>query len=162
MLCKRKSARANTDVILVDVSKFLRTPILKKISERLLLKITLCDKFTEGRSFLNFTILWRNDFVMYKHVMPRFPWYCYFITHIKWDVIISSSLRLLLIEWIWYRCQNRIENYHHHDGEQLGFYKKVHNTEQVIFIARNEEFQFIWKKLYSRDRKMPYSRRKLT
>ena len=28
--------------------------------------------------------------------------------------------------WIWYRCQNRIENYYHHDGEQLGFYKKVH------------------------------------
>ena len=50
--------------------------------------------------------------------------YCYFITHIKWDVIISSSLRLLLKVWIWYRCQNRMENYYHHDGEQLGFYIK--------------------------------------
>ena len=37
-----------------------------------------------------------------------------------------------------------------HDGEQLGFYKKVHqNTEQKegcscnLYITRNEEFQFI-------------------
>ena len=27
--------------------------------------------------------------------------------------------------WIRYRCQNRIENYYYHDGEQLGFYKNV-------------------------------------
>ena len=53
-----------------------------------------------------------------------------FITHIKWDVIISSSLRLLLKVWIWYRCQNRIENYYHYDGEQLGFAKKVHIKSQ--------------------------------
>ena len=32
-----------------------------------------------------------------------------------WDVIIPSSLRLLLKAWIWYRCQ--IENFYHHDGE---------------------------------------------
>ena len=25
---------------------------------------------------------------------------------------------------IWYRCQNRIEKYYHHDGEKLCFYKK--------------------------------------
>ena len=55
-----------------------------------------------------------------------------FITHIKWDVIISSSLRLLLKVWIWYRCQNRIENYYQHDWEQLdGFYKK--NTISNLF-----------------------------
>ena len=29
------------------------------------------------------------------------------LAHIKWDVIIPSSLRLLLEVWIWYRCQNR-------------------------------------------------------
>ena len=29
------------------------------------------------------------------------------MTHINWDVIISSSLRLLLKRWIWYRHQNR-------------------------------------------------------
>ena len=28
--------------------------------------------------------------------------------------------------WIWYCCQNRIENYYQQDEEQLGFYKKVH------------------------------------
>ena len=49
----------------------------------------------------------------------------------KWDVIISSSLRLLLKGWIWYRCQNRVENYYHHDGEQLTFCKKVHNETQT-------------------------------
>ena len=39
---------------------------------------------------------------------------------IKWNVFISSSLRLLMKMWIWYRCQNRIESYYHHDVEQLG------------------------------------------
>ena len=39
-----------------------------------------------------------------------------FITHIKWDVVISLSLRLLLK--IWCTCQTRIENYYHHDEEQ--------------------------------------------
>ena len=51
----------------------------------------------------------------------------------------------------------KIENYNHHDGEQLLSYKKVHIKTQsknkdvlVIFIillyiiARNEELQFIW------------------
>ena len=69
--------------------------------------------------------------------MRRFFYYCflyqtwcfYHKTHIKWDVIISSTLRLLLKVWIWYRCQNRIENYYQHNGEQLGFYKKVNIIE---------------------------------
>ena len=36
------------------------------------------------------------------------------------------------------------------------------NTEQKkgcscnLYFKRNEEFQFIWQKLYSRERKMPY------
>ena len=56
-------------------------------------------------------------------------------TQIKWDVIISSSLRLLSKVWIWYRCQNRkliSPWWNHHDGEQLGFYNKsiYQNTEQ--------------------------------
>ena len=33
---------------------------------------------------------------------------------------------------IWYRCQNRIENYYDDDGEQLEFYKKVHIKTQCI------------------------------
>ena len=70
--------------------------------------------------------------------------YCYLITHIKWDVIISSSLRLLLKVWIWYRCPNRIENYYHHDGEQLDFYKKYISKHRAG--CSSEEFQFIWQK----------------
>ena len=66
--------------------------------------------------------------------------------HIKWYVVISSSLRLLMKVWIWYRCQDGIENYYLHDGEQSGFYKKVHikNTKQEeecscnLYIPRNE------------------------
>ena len=73
-------------------------------------------------------MLWRNDFVMY-HVLPRFFCYCYFITHIKWDIIISASLTSLLKVWIWYRCENRTEHYYHHDREQLGFYKKKYISE---------------------------------
>ena len=45
--------------------------------------------------------------------------------HIKWDVVISSSLRLSLKVWIWYKCQDGIGKCYHHDGEQLGFYKKL-------------------------------------
>ena len=65
--------------------------------------------------------------------------------HIKWDVIISSSLRLLLKVWIWYRYQNRLQNYYHLDGEKLGFYRKVHIKTRAkgrcssnLCIARNE------------------------
>ena len=52
--------------------------------------------------------------------------------HIKWDVVISSSLRLLMNVWIRYRCQNRIEDYYHHDEEQLDFYEKVHIKTQSM------------------------------
>ena len=81
--------------------------------------------------------------------------------HIKWDVVISSSLRLLMKVWIWYRCQNRIENYYHHDEEQLGFYKKVHTKTQsmskkkdvLAILRRKKRMSFNLldkKKLYSR------------
>ena len=46
-------------------------------------------------------------------------------SNIKWDVIISASLGLLSKVWVWYRCQNRIENYYYHDGDQLSFYQEV-------------------------------------
>ena len=79
--------------------------------------------------------------------------------HIKWNVVISSSLRLLMKVWIWCRCQNRIENYYHHDREQLGFYEKEYIKTQskkkdvlVIFaLQETNEFQFIWQKLHSRE-----------
>ena len=61
----------------------------------------------------------------------------------KWDIIISSSLRKLLKVGIWYRCQNRKS--FHHDEEQLLFYKKVHIKTQsnekdvlVIFVLLQE------------------------
>ena len=46
----------------------------------------------------------------------------------------------------------KIENYNHHDREQLFFYEKVHiKTDQkegcsfnLYIIVRNEELQFIW------------------
>ena len=48
---------------------------------------------------------------------------------------------------IWYRCQNRIENYYDDDGEQLEFYKKVHIKTQskkkdvlVIFTLQENEW----------------------
>ena len=52
----------------------------------------------------------------------------FYQVHIKWDVVISSSLRLLIKVWIWYRCQNRIGNHYHQDEEQLGFHEKVYRA----------------------------------
>ena len=57
--------------------------------------------------------------------------------HIKWDVVISSSLRLLMKVWIWYRCQNRIGNYYHQDEEQLGFYKKSTQSMRKSQISKH-------------------------
>ena len=57
----------------------------------------------------------------------------FFIKHIKWDVIISSLLRLLLKVRICYGCQDRIENYYHHEGEKLSFYKKsTYETQNLV------------------------------
>ena len=73
---------------------------------------------------------WRYGFVVW-HVQDvfiikkllnnvKFKW-----DVIKWDVIISASLGLLAKVWVWYRCQNRIEKYYYHDGEQVSFYQEV-------------------------------------
>ena len=77
--------------------------------------------------------------------------------------VFSSSLRLLLKVWIWLRWQSRWRfKIVHHDGEQLGIYQKV-GCYFNLYIARNEEFQFIWQKMYSGQRQMPYSKwRQLT
>ena len=111
----------------------------------------VCDLYLPFSVTVFFSQTWN---VYYKKVKNSF------ITHIKWDVIISSSLRLLLKVWISYRCQNRIEKYYQHDGEQLDFGEKstYQNTEQKEIFALQET-----KKLYSREHQMPYStRRKLT
>ena len=85
--------------------------------------------------------------------------------HIKWDVVISSSLWLLMKVWIWYRWQSRIENCYHHDGKQLGFYKMVDIKTQskkedvlaILTLQEANESQFISQKLYSRERAIAYS-----
>ena len=48
-----------------------------------------------------------------REVIPGFydPFKAFSILNFDIDVDISSSLRLLMKDWIWYRCQNRIENY---------------------------------------------------
>ena len=53
-----------------------------------------------------------------------------FSVHVKWVVTISSLLILLLKARIQYRRQNRIGNYYHHDGEQLGLDEKVYIKTQ--------------------------------
>ena len=62
----------------------------------------------------------------------------------------------------------KIQSYYNHDGEQLLFYKKSahQNTGQkegcrcnIYIIARNQEFQFIWQKLYSREHQMLWRKR---
>ena len=90
---------------------------------------------------------------------------------IKRDAVISQSLIVLMKVWIWYRSQNTIGNCDHHDGGQFVFYKKLQFKTQskkkdvlVIFtLQETNEFQFIWQKLYSRERPTAYSTwRKLT
>ena len=120
------------------------------------------NKFTERRYFLSFIIFLIKAFSTLNFAMTE----CFFSlihvffsyhkkVHIKWDVVTSSWLILMKV-WIWYRWQNRLETYYPHDGEQLGFYKKVHNKIQsimhrakrtmffVIFtLQETNEFQFI-------------------
>ena len=50
---------------------------------------------------------------------------------------ISPSLRLLLKVCVWYKCQNRIENYYHHDEGQLTFFKKVRGEIKVSQVSRD-------------------------
>ena len=39
--------------------------------------------------------------------------------------------------WVWYRFQNRIEKYYHHDRKQLTFYQKVHTGWEKKKCSRN-------------------------
>ena len=80
----------------VNFVKFLRTTFLQKTSGRLLLHVAC---FAKVSLFLlkscNIKVIVTVRFTIKK------------LAHIKWDVIISSSLRLFLKLWIWFRCQNR-------------------------------------------------------
>ena len=64
----------------------------------------------------------------------------------------------------WYRCQNRIEKYYHHDGEQLTFlsksatYQSTQAEKRRMFLHLYcKKYQFTWQKLYSRENQMPHS-----
>ena len=105
------------------IAKFLRTPILKNICERLRLKISTSVtnflflfklilsilNFTMTEWFFHVTCFAKVSLLLLKRLENK---NCNIfmhkeVTHIKWDVIIPSWLRTLLKEWIWYRCQNR-------------------------------------------------------
>ena len=66
----------------------------------------------------------------------------------------------IIVENVNKMMSKQIRKFYHHDGEQLGFYEKIHIKTQSkrkrgsrnLYIARNEEFQFISQKLYSRER----------
>ena len=66
----------------------------------------------------------------------------YFITYIKWDVIISSSLRVC------WKCQFdtdvKIENYNHHDREQLLFLKKVKKKVHIKTQSKKKDILVIF------------------
>ena len=74
-----------------------------------------------------------------------------------WDVIIPSSLRLLLKMWIWYRYRNRklLAPW----WRIIGFYKKVHIKTQSkkLCITRTNDSKLFNKKLHSRKRQMSFS-----
>ena len=107
---------------------------------------------------------WQNGFLV-QHVFSKFC-YCFFSqtilkcsSHIKWDILIFSSSRLLLKVWIWYRCQNRkllsplwrairfLEKSKFQNPHKLSEKKACPCN---LCIARNEEFQFIWQKPFSK------------
>ena len=62
------------------------------------------------------------------------------LLHIKWDVIIPPSFRLLLKVWIWNKCQNRLENRNYITMMENNYAltKKVHmKTQTKAFILQN-------------------------
>ena len=104
--------------------------------------------------FFSKTYFYHKKLVLrhYVYSTHQVSFYHFFIVE-----IIVESVNLI-------RCQNRKENYYYHDGEQLGFDNKVHIKTQGkircscnLYLARNEEFQFILQNLYSRNSQSTYS-----
>ena len=101
------------------------------------------------RQYPNFNILLKFilNFAMAK-------WFCYVTCFAKIFLLLLFLLLHLPSDMLsflhrWDYCWKwEVENYDHHDEEQIGFLWKstYQNTEQdvlVIFIARNEEFQLL-------------------
>ena len=93
-------------------------------------------------------------------------WYFYHKKVVTWTLQHFYKKEVMMLAFLhrWDYCWKcefdtdvKTENYNHHDGEQLLFYKKAHIKTQrkkkdvveifiilYYIIARNEEFQFIW------------------
>ena len=58
----------------------------------------------------------------------------YFI--VKKVVVLNPSDIVIIIaeSEVWYKCQNRIGNYYHHDGEQFTFIKTDWEKKNVSVI----------------------------
>ena len=123
------------------------------------------------RGGIHYGGIWRGG-IFRGEVLLLPIWYCFFLVQTRYfyhkKVVIwklqhfyHKEVMMLLFLHRWDYCWKcefdidvKIENYNHHDGEQLLFYKNVHIKTQrkkkvvlVIFmliVARNEEFQFIW------------------
>ena len=93
-----------------------------------------------------FNDIWRqkrshwSQKIIVQNILSNIAIYRLVGTKLKGDVIISSSLRLLLKVWVWCRCQNRMEKYYHHDGEEWTFlsrsttYHKTQAEKRRMFL----------------------------
>ena len=103
-----------------EYCKIFKNTCSENICERLLPKIsTSVTNFWREvipefyYPFKAFSIL---NFAMTEYFFFSQTYFYHKKVHIKWDVVISSSLRLLIKVCICYRCQNRTKYYYHHDG----------------------------------------------
>ena len=148
-ICNSIKKRLQHSFFPVKLAKFLKTPFFRGVS------VAASDIWFAFPKELGVIPEFYYPFKAFKRVIKL----CYdgmFFFSLKHTFIakkytsseILSFLHhwVLMKVWIWYRCQNGKENYYHHDGERLGFYKKstCQNSEQKercscnVYIARNE------------------------
>ena len=90
--------------------------------------------------------------------------------------MLQTALKLSIFEkFVPLQCERvcrgpGIQNFYHHDREQVSFYKKKYISKQRadegcscnLYIARNEEFKFIWEKTaLKRTSNVAFSRKKV-
>ena len=105
-------------------------------------------------------MLWRNGFVM-KHIFQRFIWYCFFLVKTRYFIYLKKAVTRKLQHFYHkeamkcWKCEfdtgGKIENYNHHDGEQLLFYKKVHIKTQ----SKKKDVLYIIALYYCKKRRTP-------
>ena len=125
---------------------------------------TLCNVENLGSEFVSFST---SDQPYFNVDLQRWNTVCERLL-----LKISTSMTNLPKwgnSWRWYRFQYR--KLLSHRQRTIRFFKNstYQNTDQKekcscnLYIVRNEEFEFIWQKLYLRERQTPYSTwRKLT